>query len=126
MPTPIHALRFPFSVDAGLGQLREETDRDAYIAQLVRQVILTSPGERINRPTFGAGLSRQVFEATSIAGGALVETMVIQALERWLGALIRVENVTAAAEGSTLRVDVRYRVIATGGRRFLNLEIPSA
>jgi uncharacterized protein len=88
-------------------------------------VILTSPGERINRPTFGAGLSRQVFEATAITGGALVESLVFQALDRWLGALIRVENVTASAEGSTLRVDVRYRVIATGGRRLLNLEIPS-
>ncbi len=125
MPTPVHALRFPFSVDVGLGQLREETDRDAYIAQLVRQVVLTSPGERINRPTFGAGLSRQVFEATSIAGGALAETMVFQALDRWLGTLIRVESVTASVDGSTLRLDLRYRVLATGGRRFLNLEIPS-
>ena len=125
MPTPIHALRFPFSVDAGLGQLREETDRDAYITQLIRQVILTSPGDRINRPTFGAGLNRQIFEATAITGGALVETMVFQALERWLGALIRVESVVASAEDSTLRVDVHYRVLATGGRRFLNLEIPN-
>ncbi len=126
MPAKTHAIRFPFSVDTGLGQLREETDRDAYIAQLVRQVLLTAPGERINRPTFGSGLSHRIFEATSVAGTALAETLVFQALDRWLGGLIRVESVAAFSSDSTLRVDLRYRILANGNRRFLNLEIPSS
>ena len=92
MPTPIQALSFPLAVDAGLGRLRQEPDPNRYLEQLIRQVILTAPGERIHRPDFGAGLQRQVFALNSSAGAILAETSVYQALERWLGALIRVER----------------------------------
>ena len=46
MADPVDALQFPISVDRALGQLRKERDYERYVAQLIRQVLLTSPGER--------------------------------------------------------------------------------
>lgn len=123
MPTPIQAFYFPFAADAGLRRLRQESDPDAYIAQLIRQVILTGPGERVHRPDFGAGLHRQVFALNSVAGAALTETAVYEALDRWLGALIRVEKIEAEARDNTLQIGITYVVLQRGVRRFLNVEV---
>ena len=51
----LHAIKYPFAIDAGGGRAAEESDYEAYIRQLIRQVLMTAPGERINRPSFGAG-----------------------------------------------------------------------
>ncbi|MCY1061720.1 GPW/gp25 family protein [Nannocystis sp. SCPEA4] len=116
-------LKFPLAVDQGLGRLREEPNPDAYIEQLIRQVILTGPGERVHRPDFGGGLRRQVFALNSFAGAALAETSVYQALDRWLGALIRVERVEATPRDATLDVSITYVVLQRGVRRYLNVEV---
>ena len=52
------SIRHPFEIDAGLGRVRTEPDRSAYVRQLMLQVLLTSPGERIDRPDFGCGVRR--------------------------------------------------------------------
>ncbi len=123
MPEPINAIRFPVAIDAGGGRLRQETDYEEYIAQLIRQVLLTSPGERVHRPTFGAGLRRMVFAPNGLAAASLAETTVFQALNAWLGQLIKVDNVTASAVDSRLDVGVAYTLIARGEQRFLNVEV---
>ena len=61
MSDVLHAIKYPFAIDAGGGQVAEEGDYEAYIRQLIRQVLMTAPGERINRPDFGAGVRRMVF-----------------------------------------------------------------
>ena len=70
-------LKFPLAVDQGLGRLREEPSADAYIEQLIRQVILTAPGERVHRPDFGGGLMRQVFAISSFAGALRIPLMAL-------------------------------------------------
>ncbi len=53
---------FPLRLDArGRAAV---ADRDAWIAGLIEQVLVTRPGERVNRPDFGAGLADLVFEPT--------------------------------------------------------------
>lgn len=116
-------LKFPLAVDQGLGRLREEPSADAYIEQLIRQVILTAPGERVHRPDFGGGLMRQVFAINSFAGAVLAETSVYQALDRWLGGLIRIEKVEATARDATLEVGITYVHLQRGVRRYLNVEV---
>ena len=119
----LHALQFPLRVDANGGRLAEETDYDSYIRQLIRQVLLTSPGERINRPDFGAGIRRMVFAPNSPEGAALVQTFVYQALTRWLANLIKVEDIKVTSVESTLYVDVRYLVVQRGESRELRAEV---
>jgi len=123
MPEPFHALRFPVAVDALTGRLTREPDYDAYVRQLIRQVLLTAQGERINRPDFGAGLRQLVMAPNSTATASLVQTIVYQALSTWLGGLIATESVTAEANNERLDITVVYTVRARGDRRELTLEV---
>jgi hypothetical protein len=115
--------RFPLRVDPAGGRIAEEPDYDAYVRQLIRQVLLTARGERINRPAFGAGVRRLVFAPLSDASAMLARTMIYEALTRWLGTLIQIESVEARAVESRLDITVTYRVIAHGERRYLNEEV---
>lgn len=119
----LHALHYPLKVDANGGRMAEETDYDTYIRQLIRQVLLTSPGERINRPDFGAGVRRMVFAPNSPEAAGLVQTFVYQALSRWLATLIKVEDITVTSVEATMFVDVRYLVVQRGETRELRTEV---
>ncbi|WP_270731622.1 GPW/gp25 family protein [Shimia sp. Alg240-R146] len=121
----LNTLSFPFSIDPGSARAREESDYDAYIKQLIRQVLLTDQGERINRPTFGSSLRAMLFNGASGSAATYSKALVYQALTRWLANFIKVANVEARAEDATLFVEVHYSVIATGERRFLNVELAS-
>lgn len=117
----LNAIFFPFTIDASASRLREERDYEAYIVQLVKQVLLTNLGERINRPDFGSNIRQMVF--APMATTAYTRTLVYQALERWLSNYIRTESVAVEAEESTMRITVEYRVIARGTKRYLNVEL---
>jgi phage baseplate assembly protein W len=119
--TDINALRFPPAVDTGLGRFAVERDYPSYVDQLVRQVLLTNPGERINRPDFGCGLRRMVFAPLSDVTANLTQVTVLQALNKWLSDVIRVDDVKAEANVETLEVHVTYTLIATNERRYLNV-----
>lgn len=123
MAVPARHLRFPFAVALTGGTVAEDPDYDAYVRQLIRQVLLTARGERVCRPDFGAGLRRQVFAPLNDTSAALTRTLVYEALVTWLGTLIQVEQVTVRAEAETLRVSVEYLVIARGERRLLDEDV---
>jgi phage baseplate assembly protein W len=123
MPEPFHALRFPIAIDANTGRFAREPDYDTYIGQLIRQVLLTAQGERINRPTFGAGLRHMVMAPNSPATASLAQTIVYQALTTWLGSLITTNSVTTAANEERLEITVIYTVQARGDQRELTLEV---
>jgi phage baseplate assembly protein W len=118
-----HALKFPAAVDSQTGRFVRETDYDAYVRQLIRQVLLTAQGERINRPDFGAGLRHMVMAPNSVGSASLVQTMVYQALTTWLGTVIVVDEVTATANNERLDIVVIYTVRARGEQRELSLEV---
>lgn len=123
MAEPIDAIRFPISIDRALGQLQKERDYERYISQLIRQVLLTAPGERAHRPEFGAGLRRMVFSPNDDATASLLQTTILQNLNRWLGALITVDNVRAVANDNVLEVTIVYTIKARGTQQILNLEV---
>lgn len=119
----LHALKYPFAIDAGGGRAAEEQDYDAYVRQLIRQVLMTAPGERINRPDFGAGIRRMVFAPNNPAAASLTQTLVYQALSKWLATVIKVEEVAVTSEDEKLFITVHYLVIQRGERRVLNEEV---
>jgi phage baseplate assembly protein W len=104
-------LDYPFRVDgrgrSGLAGQRE------HIRDLVEQVLFTSPGERVNRPTFGCGLMQLVFQPNSEPLELAVQASVHGALQQWLGELIAVEGVQVVADDSVVRVTVSYTVRGT-------------
>ena len=97
---------FPFGIDE-----RGRTamvDRDEYIRDLIEQVLLTSPGERVHRPSFGTGLLKYVFEPNSAAVASAVQASAHATLQQWLGDLIQVIEVRVEAIDSTLLTQVVY------------------
>ncbi len=123
MKKPITSIYYPFAIDAGLGRLARETDYAAHVEQLIKQVLFTSPGERINRPDFGCGLRRMVFAPNSDVTAGLTRITVFQALENWLGSVISVDDVKVTAVDEVLKVYIAYILKARRERRYLNLEV---
>lgn len=123
MSVPARHVRYPFSVMSPSGGVCEEPDYDAYVAQLVRQVLMTARGERVCRPDFGAGVRRLVFAPLDATAVPLTRTLVYEALARWLAGIIEVERVEVSSEPETLRITLTYVVIARGERRVLDEEV---
>jgi phage baseplate assembly protein W len=123
MKQSITSIRYPFAIDAGLGRLAQETDYAAHVEQLILQVLFTNPGERVNRPDFGCGLRRMVFAPNSDVTASLTQVTIYEALERWLGTLIDVQNIGVQAVEEVLEVRISYLLKARQERRYLNLEV---
>jgi phage baseplate assembly protein W len=125
---------YPFRISPS-GQAAQ-TGYAAHVEQMVKQVLLTTPGERVDLPDFGCGLRRLVF-APNRTGGAVpsslvgvtagdamtasAQILIRQALDRWLSAYIQVQQVLVLAgddvpadrpEGE-VEVEVRYLLLAT-------------
>jgi len=118
-----HALHFPFAINPEAGRFARERYYDDYLRGLIEQILLTNPGERVNRPDFGAGLKHYVFSPLNQSSASLVQTIVFQALNDWLGSYIRVESVAVQSLDSTLSLTVVFTPLAVGDRRELNLEV---
>jgi phage baseplate assembly protein W len=119
----IEAFHFPVRIDRARGELKQEPNLEPYVAQLIRQVLLTAPGERAHRPEFGAGLRRMVFAPNDDATAALLQTTIFQNLTQHLSQLITVNDVTARANNNVLEVTVIYTLKARGEKQVLNLEV---
>ncbi len=102
---------YPFHFDSR-GRTAQ-TSEEEHIRDLIEQVLFTSRGERVNRPTFGSGILQLLFAPNSDALAAATQFTVQGALQQWLGDLIQVESVEVASEDSTLRVLVQYTVRRT-------------
>jgi phage baseplate assembly protein W len=95
------------------GRTASTDDYDQHIRELIEQVLFTSPGERVNRPTFGSGLMKLVFAPNSDALASATQQLVQGALQQWLGDLIQVDSVEVQSEDAELRVTVSYIVRKT-------------
>src|ERR1043165_4666707 len=67
-----HDYAFPFRIDASSRQAAQ-TPYEAHVEQMIRQVLLTSPGERADLPDFGCGLRQLIFAPHSDAPDATTQ-----------------------------------------------------
>ena len=115
---------YPFRISPASGRAAVERDYETYVKALIRQILLTRPGERIHRPRMGGGVRALVFAPLSDANAAIVQTGIYGTLTEWLNGFIRVEDVRVTVEPpSTLAITVVYLIRATNERQFLNLEV---
>jgi phage baseplate assembly protein W len=112
-----HDYVFPFRID--LASRRGATVAYAsHVDQMIRQVLLTSPGERIDVPEFGCGLRQLVFAPHTDALNSTVNLIVLQALNRWLAGIIDVQKVSVdqsreTADLGQFIVEIDYVPLAT-------------
>ena len=112
-----HDYAFPFRIDPTSGQAAQ-TSYEAHVEHMIRQVLLTAPGERADLPEFGCGLRQLIFAPHSEALDATTRLLVQEALDRWLGTQIQVQQVQVADPGSTpdeaqLLIEIDYLLIET-------------
>jgi uncharacterized protein len=117
------SLRYPLAIDSALGQCARELSHAEHVKQLAKQVLYCAPGSRINRPDFGCGLRQMIFSPLCEVTESLTRITVLQALDRWLGDLIAVEEVQVKTGEETLEIGVVYRLRARNARQFLNVEV---
>jgi phage baseplate assembly protein W len=85
------------------------------VRQAVLIILLTNPGERVMRPTFGAGLNDFLFEPISSTTLSTIEQRVEDSLIDW-EPRIDVISVSATPDdknNARLLIDITYRVRAT-------------
>lgn len=113
-------IKFPFQFDH-----RGRTavnGSDAHIRDMIEQLLFTSPGERVNRPTFGSGLMQLVFQPNSEELSATAQFLVQGSLQQWLGELIEVNHVEVRSEDSNLFVTVAYTIRRTNETQVANFK----
>jgi phage baseplate assembly protein W len=115
-------IAFPFGFDSA-GQTALADPR-RHLRNLIEQILLTSPGERVMRPDFGAGVGAMVFAPTGDALATALETMAHAALQQGLGSRAQIIGVSVRAGDGRLDVEVRYRA-ANAAAETLVVEVPS-
>lgn len=116
--------KYPLQIAPPSGRMAQELDYETYIKSLMYQVLMTRPGERINRPQFGGGVRALVFAPLSDANAAIAQTAIYNSLSEWLSQLIRVDDIRVEViPPSTLEVTVVYLIRATNEQQFLNVEV---
>jgi len=104
-------LFFPYQFDGR--QRTQEANLQDYLTQLIEQVLFTSPGERVNIPDFGSGLSQLNFTPNSLEMAAATQFTVQAALQKWLGNYVKVQSVVASSQNEVLTVTVTYTPLAS-------------
>ena len=113
---PRHDYAFPFRIDPISGRGAESV-YGTHVAQMIRQILLTSPGERVDLPELGCGLRQLVFAPNSEALQATTELIVRKSLERWLAGQIQVQRVEVSSglggDDSQILIEIDYVLIET-------------
>ena len=114
-------LAFPFRIGVD-GRSATPVDIDEHIKGEIIQLLLTTPGERPFMPDFGGGLKRLVFEANDMVTAGIAKAAVSQALNFWLQERVQVLALSVENDDSTLNVDLRYRILASGEEKQLRFQ----
>jgi uncharacterized protein len=110
---------YPLRIDGG-SQQAAQAPYAAHVEQMIEQILLTAPGERVDLPQFGCGLRQLVFAPLTSSLRASLQIQVTQALGRWLGGIIQVSSVdvetgatNAALDPGTVQLTVAYTLVDT-------------
>jgi uncharacterized protein len=117
---------YPFRIDPTSGQA-QQAPYAAHVDQMIRQVLLTAPGERADLPQFGCGLRQLIFAANSDALQATTRLTVQRALNQWLANQIQVTDVEVSSgpdgDDSQIVVQVQYLLIETQTQQTTLIEV---
>jgi len=121
-----HDYTFPFRIDPVSGQAAQ-SPYGIHVDQMIRQVLLTSPGERADLPEFGCGLRQLLFTPNSDALLSTTQLIVRRSLDRWLSGQIVVKDVqVSSGEGddySQILVQIAYVLVETQSQQTTEIRV---
>lgn len=108
---------FPFSIDP-VSRQAAQSPYATHVNQMIRQVLLTTPGERADLPEFGCGLRQLLFAPNSDALQSTTKLIVQRGLNQWLDNQITLQSVTVTPGGpggdySQILVQIAYLLVET-------------
>lgn len=114
-------LAFPFRVGED-GRTAAPADLEQHVKEELVQLVLTGFGERLFQPELGTNVRRLVFENLDEVTAGMTKSTISQAVSRWLGHRVEMDDLVVEVEGSTLSVDLRYRVAGSADSRVLRFQ----
>ena len=117
-----HDYAFPFRIDPASRQA-QRVGYERHVAELVRQLLLTGPGERADLPEFGCGLRALVFAGNSEALAATAQMLVEHSLSRWLSDHLEVRTVEVTTGEAEIIVRVEYALVRTRQMQSVELRV---
>jgi len=107
---------YPFVIDPVSGQAGQ-APYATHVDQMIRQILLTTPGERADLPQFGCGLRQLLFAPNSDALQATTQLLIQRSLNLWLGNQITLQGVTVGpgpgGDYSQIVVQIAYVLLET-------------
>ncbi len=112
----------------------DETGRLAWswgevnVEESLRILLTTEPGERVNLPTYGAGLGSFLFDPNTASTHVQISKAISQALARW-EPRVKLESITVSPDSddpASAHATVLFRLIATQALQRISLSISTS
>jgi phage baseplate assembly protein W len=117
----VRHLSFPFHIGTD-GRTANVSSVEEHVRDEIMQLILTSPGERVNLPEFGGGARRLVFENIDDSTAGMTKARLTQAISSWLGHRITLEELKVLTEKEKIEVEIRYRIAGSDDTRVIRFQ----
>jgi phage baseplate assembly protein W len=102
-------LAFPFRISPN-GSMEHVFVPDDHVKQELMQLLLTDGGERLFLPEFGGGVRSFVFKNINDELSSISKSALTQALSKWLGHRLIIEELKIFTEEEKLNIAIKYRL----------------
>jgi phage baseplate assembly protein W len=95
------------------------------IREMIQVILRTQERERLNLPTFGAGLQRYLFEPNTVATRFQIEDRITKSLQLW-EPRISLTDVTVEQDPSDAQAaiaSIEYKLVATQVKERINVSV---
>src|SRR5713226_4904850 len=117
---------FPFRIDQASRQ-GGHSSYAQHVDEMIRQILLTTPGERADLPEFGCGLRQLLFAPNSDALQTTTQLMIQHSLTQWLGNQITLQQVSVTpgpgGDYSQVQVQVAYLLTETQSSQLTQITV---
>lgn len=116
------SVSFPLEKDETDGFYKLNKDYPSMVAQNLKNLMLTEPGERIMDPEFGVGLRSIFFEQDSDVARGFISTRTQQQIQTYMP-FLELRNLEIRSEGHMFRVDLEVNIAPLGKTLILPVEV---
>jgi len=95
------------------------------VQAMIEQMLFTAPGERVNRPTFGVGVPRYVFDPNSPLLAERLRSALEDNVYEDFGTSVNILELTVDQDEEQLLVNVSFEIVGTvTGPQDLEVVVP--
>jgi phage baseplate assembly protein W len=118
----IRHLSFPFRIAKYGGTTDQVSSLENHIRDEIIQLILTNPGERLFLPEFGGGVRRLIFHNADQTTAGMTKASITQAISRWLGGRISIEDLKVWIENEKIDIELKYRIAGSQDTKLMTFQ----